>query len=93
MDVHKLKFGAEALVQATPWMLAGVRGDRVQQDLSESSDVFWAVAPRLAIKTRKGSREYVLLGWTHFFLGPNAWSTNKLQADHDIFSLQIVMSF
>jgi hypothetical protein len=105
---HRLKFGVEAEVAAHKYMNFGLRFDRVQPNLTErsasekmlapgGSDTFWTLSPRLMFHTNWKSKEYVIVDYTHYFLGPRAYAgspySTVLKADPNMLSITALLSF
>jgi hypothetical protein len=48
-----------------------VRGDRVMPDGQNADVAYSAISPRFILHTNWLAREYVVLNYTRYFLGPN----------------------
>jgi len=105
---HRLKVGAEVEVAAHKYFNFGVRYDRVQMNLTDRStserilspggtDSFSALSPRLLIHTNWKSKEYVIVDYTHYFLGPRTYPgspySTVLKADPNMLSITALLSF
>jgi len=105
---HRLKVGGEVEVAAHKYFNFGVRGDYVQMNLTDRSpseqnlspggtDTFWALSPRLLIHTNWKSKEYVIVDYTHYFLGPRTYPGSPystiLKADPHMLSITALLSF
>jgi hypothetical protein len=66
-------------------------------NLSNTDDAYTALSPRLFLYSKPKSREYILVNYTHFFLGPKAYPgspySTLLKADPDLFMIAASMSF
>lgn len=97
IDVYKLKFGAELQVALLRFMSAGVRFDRVIPNLDDQDSAFTALSPRLLFYSRLKSKEYILVNYTRFFLGSEAYPSSPYsdltKADPHMLMLAAVMSF
>jgi hypothetical protein len=107
IDVDKLKFGGEIQLELHRHMTAGFRYDRVIPNLDEwdelgdRSSAYSAISPRLIFYTKRKSKEYVILNYTHYYLGERAFPGSPyadipavgLKADADMVMLSAIMSF
>jgi hypothetical protein len=97
VDVYKLKFGTEWQLDLLSFLTLGVQFDYVQPDMSDSSQGYTAITPRAILRTTWETKERVMLSYSHFFLGDNAFPASPfsdlLEADSDLFSLTAIMSF
>ncbi len=102
----KLKFGAELEANLLRFLAAGVRYDRVAPDVHDASTTYSAISPRIVLRSRWLSREYFLLGYSHFFYGSAAYTGKPFpyngvpqgqpqipRPDPDVFMLSTVVSF
>jgi hypothetical protein len=95
--LDKLKFGAEIELALLKFMAMGFRYDRVQPDLTDTSSVYQALSPRLIFHSNWKSKEYVIVDYTHFLLGPKAYPgspyTTYFKSDPDMIMVSAIMSF
>jgi len=94
----KVKFGTELLVSPIRYVSLGGRFDRVLPDGSNNTAVgYSAISPRVIVHTNFLSREYVVIDYTHFSLGPNVRASAPYNVypipDSDLFSITALMSF
>lgn len=102
----KLKFGAELEANLLRFLAVGVRYDRVAPDVHDASTTYSAISPRIVLRSRWLSREYFLLGYSHFFYGSAAYTGKPFpyngvpqgqpqipRPDPDVFMLSTVVSF
>jgi hypothetical protein len=75
----------------------GGRFDRVQPNLDDDSDAYTAISPRLYFRTTWQTKEYIIMNYTHYFLGDRAFPgspySEEFKADADMVSLTAIMSF
>jgi hypothetical protein len=112
INEHKLKVGAEIEVAAHKYLNIGLRYDRVMPSLTDrdpsywakivdgksaGSDAFSAISPRLIIHTNWKSKEYVIVDYTHYFLGPRAYPGSPYStiyaSDPNMLSITALLSF
>jgi hypothetical protein len=97
IDIYKLKFGGELQLALLRFMSAGVRVDRVIPDLADDDSAYTAISPRLLFYSRLKSKEYILVNYTRFLLGPEAYPSSPYsdltKADPHMIMLAAVMSF
>jgi hypothetical protein len=98
----KLKFGSELALSAWRYLTFSVRYDRVAPVLGERSDIsetYSAISPRLIIKSNWKSKEYIIVNYTRFFLGPQSYPGSPYsdpeftKADPHLFMMAAIMSF
>ncbi|MBV9949169.1 MAG: hypothetical protein JOZ69_20135 [Myxococcales bacterium] len=69
-SIKQFKYGADATLQATPWLGVMVRGDLVNYDLDHPGFVFAAItAPRLIFSSHFLSGERIFIQFAHYFYG------------------------
>lgn len=65
--------------------------------VTDSSDAFTALTPRLILHTTWKTKEYVTMSYTRFFLGPNVYPSSPYsdytQSDPHLFLVAVNMSF
>jgi hypothetical protein len=97
VKLDKLKFGAEVELALLKFMAMGFRYDRVQPDLTDTSSLYQALSPRLIFHSNWRSKEYIIVDYTHFLLGPKAYPgspyTTYLKSDPDMIMVSAIMSF
>lgn len=97
LNYNKFKFGSELLFSLVKYMSVGFRADRVIPDLSDTAGAYTAISPRVVLRTTWKTKEYILMNYTHFFLGPEAYPSSPFsdltQADADMFMVAAVMPF
>lgn len=97
VDVYKLKLGTEWQLDLLSFLTLGFQFDYVQPDLSDSSQGYTAITPRAILRTTWETKERVMLSYTRFFLGDQAFPSSPfsdlLEADSDLFSITAIMSF
>ena len=97
LDQDRLKFGAEVSVKAFEFLSGGVRFDRVMPNLDVGEASYSALTPRLILHSSWISREYVILGYTRYFLGdltrPSKPYDSLTAADPNLFVLSAAVSF
>jgi len=65
-DVSKLKGGLDALYSFMPMMGFGLRGDVVQPNLSDSTQSFFIIAPRLLFRSEFVTHEQIVLQYSYY---------------------------
>jgi hypothetical protein len=97
VNQDRMKFGAELGASPYKYIWITVRGDRVLPDGTNTAVAYSAVSPRVIVHTRWLSREYVVLSYSHFFLGDQAYPSppyqNLAKADPNLFVLSAALSF
>jgi hypothetical protein len=101
VSVDKYKFGADLEVSPIRILSAGIRFDRVSPDGHNADVSYSALSPRVIVHTNFLSREYVILNYTHYFLGSKVVPTvaypydyyNYPKADPDLLTLSVAVSF
>lgn len=90
----KLKWGVDATYTMLSFLGAGVRFDRVQPDMADSTQAFSAFTPRIILRSTFVTHEQLILQYTHYFYGsavspgyPNA----SLRPDADAFMISAIM--
>jgi hypothetical protein len=100
VTIDKYKFGGE--IQITPVRLVsvGARFDRVSPDGHNADLAYSAISPRLIFHSNFLSREYVILNYTHYFLGsaisttPYTWyDPTTYTPDPNLVTLSVAISF
>ena len=93
----RLKFGAEIEVALIKYLNLGFRYDRVIPNLKDDADAYSAFSPRAIIKSNWKSKEYIIVDYTHFMLGPLVYPSSPYSSytiiDKDMFMVSAVMSF
>lgn len=96
-DQNMLKWGSELQFVLPKWVTVGVRVDRVTPNMANYDDAYTALSPRLFLYSKPQSREYIVVDYTHFFLGPKAYPgspfSDLLKADPDMIMVAAIMSF
>jgi hypothetical protein len=94
---NRIKFGAEVEAALLKFMSLGFRYDRVIPDIDNDADSYSAVSPRLIFYSRWRSKEYVVVDYTHFLLGPLAYPSSPYSSftiiDKDMIMVSATMSF
>lgn len=98
IDDDKLKFGADVDVSLFKFMSIGTRFDRVMPQLSDTSDAYTAISPRMSFYTKWKSKEQAIVQYTHFFLGKNTvpgspYTDEYFHPDPDMLVVMGRMSF
>jgi hypothetical protein len=101
ITIDKYKFGAEAEVTPIRFLSVGLRFDRAAPDGHNADLTYSALSPRLVFHTTWLSREYVILDYTHYFLGSGVKPfvyypydlLNYSQSDPDMITLTAVVAF
>ena len=65
--IFKLKYGADVLYSALPWLGAALRFDRVQPHSELPEQSFSILSPRLVFRSAWLTREQVYVQYTHYF--------------------------
>lgn len=96
-EQDRFKFGTEVQVAPLSFMTVGARYDFVRPDGSNGERGYSAISPRMLFHSTFMSREYILLSYSHYFLGddafPSAPYADLAEADPDQFSVSAVLSF
>lgn len=97
IDQNMLKYGAELEFILPRYVAIGFRADRVMPNVDDTSDAYTALSPRVIVYSRPKSREYIVIDYTHFILGPKAYPgspfSTLLKADPDMIMVAAIMSF
>jgi hypothetical protein len=112
VDENRLKAGAEVEVSAHKFVNVGLRFDHVHPTLTDRDSTYWknivaghgtgsdafsAISPRLILHTNWKSKEYVIVDYTHYFLGPRAYVgspySTVLKGDTNMVSVTALFSF
>jgi hypothetical protein len=97
LKLDRIKFGAEAMVSPIRFLSAGLRFDRAQPNGTDSTYSYSAISPRVIVHTNWLSREYVIINYSHYFLGSNTRPSSPYEMitrpDPDLFMVSAVMSF
>jgi hypothetical protein len=67
--IKKLKYGTEATYSMLPWLAAGMRYDRVQDDTSDDTRTFAVISPRLILRTDYNSQDQVTIQYSRWMYG------------------------
>jgi hypothetical protein len=96
-QLDRVKFGTEVEVSPIRYVSIGARFDRVMPDGHDVSTAYSALSPRIIVHTNFLSREYVIIDYTRFFLGPQAHASTPYeavpQADPNLVMLSALLSF
>jgi hypothetical protein len=65
--VHKLKWGADLLYSALPWIGGGIRFDSVSPSQKTSDYDFQVISPRLFLRSHFVTHEEVTVQYSHYF--------------------------
>jgi hypothetical protein len=99
IDTKMLKFGGELEFAAFRYLSLSFRYDRVQPDLSTTLSMYQALSPRLILHSNWKSKEFIIVNYTRFILGPAAYpgspytAGNYTQSDPNLVMVSAVMSF
>jgi hypothetical protein len=97
IDRDMLKYGTEIQFVLPNYVAVGLRADRVMVDMADTDSAYTALSPRLFLYSKPKSREYIVVNYTHFFLGPKAYPgspySTLLKADPDMLMVAAIMSF
>jgi hypothetical protein len=101
VTVDKYKFGAELEVTPIRLLSVGVRFDRAAPDGHNADLTYSALSPRVVFHTNWLSREYVILNYTHYFLGSSVvpfayYPYDQLvytKTDENLITLSAIVSF
>jgi len=69
---QKLKYGADLMVNALPWLGIGARGDYVQPDSHDAKESFGVLSPKIVIRTAYVTHEEVTFQYSHYWDGSDA---------------------
>jgi hypothetical protein len=93
----RVKFGVEAEFALIKYLSLGFRYDRVIPDLKDTSDAYSALSPRAIIHSTWKSKEYIIVDYTHFLLGPQVFPSSPYSSttniDPDMLMVSAIMSF
>jgi hypothetical protein len=93
----RLKIGAEVEFALLKYLSMGFRVDRVMPDLRSTDASYTALSPRAIIHTTWKSKEYIIVDYTHFFLGQLAFPSSPYSSltttDPDMLMVSAIMSF
>jgi hypothetical protein len=96
-DHEMLKYGADALYSLIEVLAIGARFDTVNPDMASRRQSFSVLSPRIVLRTRFIARERVVLEYSHYFLGKEAYAAfpyNALPgADSNALMLSASMAF
>jgi hypothetical protein len=94
--VLKLKVGAEVTYVPKKWFGASFRWDSVFPDVSNHSEYFHEISPRLLFRTSFLSHEQIVLQYTRYFYGSSVTPTYPFQMlppDSDVLQLSATVWF
>jgi hypothetical protein len=93
----RFKIGVEAEFAIIKYLDLGFRYDRVVPDMSNGADAYSALSPRAIIKSNWKSKEYIIVDYTHFLLGPLSFPSSPYSSltliDSDMLMISAIMSF
>ncbi len=97
LDLDKLKFGGEAQIGLLRFMSVGFRADRVMPFMGHSGYSYTALSPRLTLYSKRESKEYIIVNYTHYDYGSDVvtgspYSDFKPKPDPHLFAISAVMS-
>jgi len=96
-DHEMLKYGVDALYSMFEVLAVGARFDTVNPDMASRRQSFSVLSPRIVLRTRFIARERVVLEYSRYFLGKEAYAAfpyNALpQADNNALMLSASMAF
>ncbi len=90
----RLKWGADATYTPLGFLGIGLRFDRVQPDLADSTVAFTGLSPRILLRSEFVTHEQILIQYTHYFYGDNvapSWPNNGLAPDEDSLMISAIM--
>jgi hypothetical protein len=68
-DLSKLKFGIDAIYSFLPTMAVGFRGDLVQPNMSDSTQSFAVLSPKLIFRSEFVTHEMIVLQFSKYLYG------------------------
>jgi hypothetical protein len=68
-DMNKLKYGTDIVYSFLPLMAAGLRTDVVNQNMSDSTQSFYVISPRLIFRTEFVTHEQIVLQYSYYMYG------------------------
>jgi hypothetical protein len=74
-DVKKLKWGADILYAPLDWLAFGGRFDRVSPKMSDPTQTFSVISPRVVVRSSLVSHEQIAIQYHRYFYGSGAMST------------------
>jgi hypothetical protein len=92
----KLKWGGDVTYLFFSFLGAGLRFDRVQPNLDDSTYAFSVLSPKIVLRSEFVTHEQVLVQWSHYINGDNVTAGYRSPAiagkpDSDVFSLSASM--
>ena len=92
----KLKWGADATYLFLSFLGAGLRFDRVQPNLDDSTYAFSVISPKIVLRSEFVTHEQVLLQYSHYINGDHVAGGYRAQTiagepDKDVFTLAASM--
>ena len=91
---NRLKWGADATYTPLGFLGIGVRFDRVQPDLDDSTVAFSVISPRILLRSEFVTHEQILIQYSHYLYGDNvapSWPAEVLPPDEDSFMISAIM--
>jgi hypothetical protein len=93
----RIKLGAEIELAFLKYLSLGFRYDRVVPNMKDGSDAYSALSPRAIFHTTWRSKEYIIVDYTHFLLGPLVFPSSPYSSlttiDPDMLMVSAIMSF
>lgn len=88
----KQKVGLDLLYTFVPWLGLGLRADRIAPNSKDPEETFYAIAPRLQIRSNWQSHETITLKYSKWFYGKHTHSDSwdarpRAQLDDQMFGL------
>jgi hypothetical protein len=97
MSHKKLKYGGEVVYTALPWLGLAGRADLVQPDLRFKHQSFAVLTAKLLIRTAFVANEVVVLGYSRYVLGSEAYPAFPYEAspaaDPNLFQIVASMAW
>jgi hypothetical protein len=67
----KLKYGADLVYSALPWLAVGARFDRVMPSSKDSEQAFTVISPKVMFRAKWITHEEITLQYSHYAFGSN----------------------
>jgi hypothetical protein len=79
-NISKLKYGADLVYSFMPMMAVAARLDAVNQDMSDSTESFYILSPRLVFRSEFVTHEMIVLQYSRYVYGKAYTDPTRVEA-------------
>jgi hypothetical protein len=93
-STNRFKMGVEATYLPLKWLGLSGRFDLVEPNLSDDTQTFYALSPKLLFRTEFLAHEQIVVGYTHYFNGSSVTPTypnQMLRPDRNVLQLSAML--